>query len=81
MTKTGYKCRLKVIFAEKKMEDKTFTQGKFADAIGISLGALSSIVNDNSLPSFPVFFAICEQLDMPISEIWVKVDESTDTEA
>lgn len=74
MTKTGYQCRLKVIFAEKKIDDRTFTQGKFAEKAGISLGALSSIVNDKSLPSFPVAYSISEELGLPLSEIWRKVE-------
>ncbi|MBO1515073.1 helix-turn-helix transcriptional regulator [Metabacillus bambusae] len=70
-----FKCRLKIIFAEKKMEDKNFTQGKFADDIGISLGALSSLANEHSLPSFPVAYAICEKLGKNFNEVWVKIED------
>jgi putative transcriptional regulator len=62
-----FKCRLKVIFAERDIK-----QGEFAEKIGVSLGTLSAIVNNRSLPSFPVAYAICEELGMTINEIWIK---------
>ncbi|WP_297987239.1 helix-turn-helix transcriptional regulator [uncultured Anoxybacillus sp.] len=66
-----FKCRLKVILTEKEIK-----QGDFAERIGISQGALSAIVNNRSLPSFTVAYAICEELNMPINEIWVKTKKS-----
>ncbi|MEK4606531.1 helix-turn-helix transcriptional regulator [Geobacillus sp. FSL W8-1251] len=62
-----FKCRLKVIFAERGIK-----QGDFAKKIGISQAALSAIVNNRSLPSFAVAYAICEELGMSIHEIWIK---------
>ncbi|MBB6446429.1 helix-turn-helix domain-containing protein [Bacillus benzoevorans] len=62
-----YKCRLKVIFAEKDIR-----QGEFAEKLGISAAALSAIKNGKSLPSFPVLYRICEELDMDMREIWAK---------
>ncbi|WP_096224909.1 helix-turn-helix transcriptional regulator [Geobacillus sp. FJAT-46040] len=62
-----FKCRLKVIFAERGIK-----QGDFAKRIGISQAALSAIVNNRSLPSFQVAYAICEELRLPINEIWIK---------
>jgi putative transcriptional regulator len=69
-----FKCRLKVIFAERGIK-----QGEFAEKIGISSGALSAIVNNRSLPSFPVTYAICEELGLHINEIWIK-KEATQNE-
>ncbi|PKG22367.1 transcriptional regulator [Niallia nealsonii] len=62
-----YKCRLKVILAEREIK-----HGDFAKVIGISTGALSSIVNNNSFPSFKVVYRISEELDLDIRKIWIK---------
>lgn len=62
-----YRCRLKAILAERKTN-----LGIFADRVKISKAALSLIVNDKSLPSFPVLYRICDELDMDFREIWVK---------
>ncbi|AWO73867.1 MULTISPECIES: helix-turn-helix transcriptional regulator [Geobacillus] len=64
---TGYKCMLKVILAQESIK-----HGEFAKRINISPGTLSAIVNDKQLPSFNVAYAICEELGMPINEIWIK---------
>ena len=64
-----FKCRLKVILAEKEM-----SHGEFAKAIGISASALSLIINNKSLPTFQVVYKICEELDMQIHEIWKEID-------
>ncbi|MDZ7370214.1 MAG: helix-turn-helix transcriptional regulator [candidate division KSB1 bacterium] len=55
------------MFAERGIK-----QGDFAKKIGISQAALSAIVNNHSLPSFQVAYTICEELGMPINEIWIK---------
>jgi putative transcriptional regulator len=65
--KMEYKCRLKVIFAEREIQ-----QGEFAYKIGLSAAGMSSLVNGRSLPSFPVLYRICEELDMDFREIWIK---------
>lgn len=65
-----YKCRLKVILAEREIG-----HGVFADRIGISYSAFSNIVNGNSYPSFKVLYRIVEELDMDVREIWVKMNE------
>jgi DNA-binding XRE family transcriptional regulator len=62
-----FKCRLKVIFAEREIQ-----QGEFANRIGLSPAGISSIANGHSLPSFPVLYRICEELDMDFREIWIK---------
>jgi len=62
-----FKCRLKVIFAERDI-----AQGEFADRIGVSAAAISAIKNSHSLPSFPVLYRICEELDMDMREIWIR---------
>lgn len=62
-----YKCRLKVIFAEREIQ-----QGEFAKLIDVSPAALSLITNSKSLPSFPVVYKISEELDLDIREIWIK---------
>ncbi|MCU9614062.1 helix-turn-helix transcriptional regulator [Caldibacillus lycopersici] len=62
-----FKCRLKVIFAEREIG-----QGEFAKKIGISEGAMSSLTNSKSGPSFRVLYKICEELDLDFREIWVR---------
>jgi putative transcriptional regulator len=65
-----FKCRLKVIFAEREI-----TQEEFAKKIGITGSALSGIVRGRTLPQFETLYNICEELNLDIKEIWVKVDE------
>lgn len=65
-----YKCRLKVILAEKEI-----AHGVFADKIGLSPAAMSSIVNGHSFPSFKVLYKIIEELDMDMREIWIKKEQ------
>jgi putative transcriptional regulator len=65
-----FKCRLRVILAEKEMR-----QGELCEVAKVSRPALSSLVNNNSLPSFEVAYRIAEALDMRIEEIWRKEGE------
>ncbi len=64
-----FKCRLRVILAEKEIK-----HGDFAKAIGVSTGGLSAIVNNKSLPTFTVVYRICEELEMGINDVWVKIE-------
>lgn len=64
-----FKCRLKVILAEKEI-----SHGEFAKKIGISASALSTIINNKSLPTFSVVYRICKELDMGIEEIWSLIE-------
>jgi putative transcriptional regulator len=66
-----FKCRLKVIFAEEKLKDRTFTQSKFAKKIGVTDTTLSQIINGKSLPSFEVTYKIVTELKRPLDEIWI----------
>lgn len=67
-----FNCRLRVILAEKGQK-----HGWFAERIGISKGTLSALVNNKQLPVFSVAYAICEELEMPLQEIWVRVEDDT----
>jgi putative transcriptional regulator len=62
-----YKCKLKVILAEKEIK-----HGDFARKIELSPAALSSIVNNKALPSFETLYKMCEELSMKPQEIWVR---------
>lgn len=62
-----YKCRLKVILTEHNIKF-----GDFAEKIQISRSAMSGLMNDKSLPTFPVAYRISEELNMDIKEIWRK---------
>lgn len=68
--KMKYKCRLKVIFAEREIQ-----QGDFAKKVGLSPAGISAIVNNRSLPSFPVLYRISEELQMDFREIWIRLDD------
>jgi putative transcriptional regulator len=62
-----FKCRLKVILAEREIK-----YGEFAQQIEISRSAMSGIMNNRTLPTFAVAFRISEALGMDIKEIWTK---------
>lgn len=61
------KSKLRVIFAEREIK-----HGEFADKVGISKAALSSLVNNRTLPTLEVAYKIAEELNLPVEEIWVK---------
>jgi putative transcriptional regulator len=65
-----FKCRLKIIFAERDIQ-----QGEFAKKIGLSPAAMSLITNNKSLPTFPVVYKICKELDLRINDIWIEKKE------
>ncbi|SDI19601.1 DNA-binding transcriptional regulator, XRE-family HTH domain [Alteribacillus persepolensis] len=60
-----YKCRLRIIFAEKEIKQK-----EFAEKVGISPAGISALVNNRALPSFENAYKICKELDMRLDEIW-----------
>jgi len=62
-----FKCRLKVILAEREMK-----YGEFAQQIEISRSAMSGLMNNKTLPTFAVAYRISENLDMDIKDIWIK---------
>jgi putative transcriptional regulator len=62
-----YKCRLKIIFAEREIK-----QTEFAKKVGIANNTLSQIVNNRVYPSFEVLMRIVEELELPVGEIWIK---------
>lgn len=66
----GFKCRLKVILAEREIP-----LGVFSKKIGVRPGTLSQIANSRSLPSFEVTYEILEELNLRIDEVWVKMNE------
>ncbi|MBU3569300.1 helix-turn-helix transcriptional regulator [Priestia aryabhattai] len=66
----NFKCKLKVILAEKEIK-----HGDFAKVVGISSAGLSSLVNNKSLPSFESAYRISEALEMDIKEIWIRPKE------
>jgi putative transcriptional regulator len=70
-----FECRLKVILAEEKLKDPSFTQRKFAEKIGVTNSTCSLIVNGKTLPSFEVTYRICTVLNRPINEIWVAIEK------
>lgn len=65
-----FKCRLKVIFAEKKIN-----QNEFAKRVKISESALSQLVQDRALPNLTNARNISNELNVPILDIWVWEDD------
>lgn len=61
----NYKCRLKIIFAEREIK-----VGEFAEKIGVSRTALSSIINNRTLPSFETIFNIEKELNLRMIDVW-----------
>ncbi|MFC5773674.1 helix-turn-helix transcriptional regulator [Ectobacillus antri] len=64
-------CRLKVIFAERNIK-----QTVFAEKIQLSRTTLSSLVNNQALPSLTNAYIIAKELGLPIEEIWIPVVEN-----
>ncbi|WP_339147622.1 helix-turn-helix domain-containing protein [Sutcliffiella sp. BMC8] len=71
----GFTCNLRVILAEEKTRNPAFTQKRLAEKINLSRTALNALVNEKSLPSFEVAYAIASELNRPIERIWVKFDD------
>jgi putative transcriptional regulator len=70
-----FNCRLKVIFAEEKLKNRSFTQKEFAKRIGVTDTTLSQIANGRTLPSFEVAYKIVKELERPIEEIWAEIKQ------
>lgn len=66
-----FKCRLKVILAEKDIP-----HGVFAQQVGINGSTLSSIIKNRSLPNFQTTYAICTVLNKKIEDIWILEEET-----
>ncbi|CAG9623776.1 helix-turn-helix transcriptional regulator [Sutcliffiella rhizosphaerae] len=56
------------------MKSPSFTQKKFSKTIRVTTTSISALVNEKSLPSFEVAYAIGKELNKPIEEIWVKFE-------
>ncbi|MGH1257504.1 MULTISPECIES: helix-turn-helix transcriptional regulator [Bacillus] len=62
-----FKCRLRIIFAEREIKQK-----EFAKLIGLSQSTLSTLVNGANLPTFTSAYRIAKELNMKIEEIWIE---------
>lgn len=67
MKESKYECRLRVIFAERRIK-----HGEFAKKVGISGATLSAVVNEKQDPSFDTAYVISDELGVPIQEIWIR---------
>ncbi|CAM4399389.1 XRE family transcriptional regulator [Bacillus manliponensis] len=65
-----FKCRLRVIFAEREIKQK-----EFAKNIDISQSTMSALVNGTNLPTFPTAYKIAKALNMYIEDIWIVEEE------
>ncbi|AWC29471.1 MULTISPECIES: helix-turn-helix transcriptional regulator [Bacillus cereus group] len=62
-----FKCKLRVIFAEREIRQK-----EFAELIGISQTTMSALVNNTSLPTFPTAYKIAKYLNLYMEDIWIE---------
>lgn len=67
-----YKCKLKVIFAERGIK-----QTDFAKRVGLAASSLSGIVNGR-MPMFEVAMRIAAELELKVEDIWVREAPSID---
>ncbi|MED5041841.1 helix-turn-helix transcriptional regulator [Geobacillus stearothermophilus] len=76
-----FECRLRVILAEIKAKDPSFTNEKFAKRAGIAKNTLSGIINGHKLPSFENAYKIARELakikgtNVRIEDIWIVKEE------
>lgn len=70
-----FECRLGIIFAEIKHEDKSFTQRKFAKKVGVSTATISALVNEKQTPTFEVAYRIAKELNRYMEEIWILIKD------
>ncbi|MFJ7552410.1 transcriptional regulator [Bacillus thuringiensis] len=66
-----FRCRLRIIFAEKEIRQK-----EFAMAVGISQSTLSALVNNTKLPTFPTAYKIAKELNLYIEDIWIEEESN-----
>ncbi|MFT9116535.1 MAG: helix-turn-helix domain-containing protein [Sporolactobacillus sp.] len=69
---SDFKCRLKVILAERDMK-----QGELIKKVGVSRATMSQLVNGKTLPNFETAYAISEALGLKIEDIWIKKDRNS----
>lgn len=60
-------CRLKVIFAERNIKQK-----EFALRVKIDKTTLSLLTNNKTLPTLEVAYRIADELELPVTDIWIK---------
>ena len=65
-----FKCRLRIIFAEREIKQK-----EFAKLVGLSQSTLSTLVNGANLPTFTTAFRIAKELNIHIEDIWIGDDK------
>jgi DNA-binding XRE family transcriptional regulator len=69
-------CKLGSILADlKSKHGKEYNYGSFARRVGISGATLSDLINNKQLPRLDTAYAIGEELNKQIEEIWVKGDK------
>jgi DNA-binding XRE family transcriptional regulator len=81
-----FECRLRVMLAEIKAKDPSFTNEKFAKRVGIGKGTLSGIINGHALPNLENAYKIARGLTkitgkkVIIEDIWIVEEEETKKE-
>jgi len=61
-----FKCRLRIIFAEREIKQK-----EFAKLVSLSQSTLSTLVNGANLPTFTTAYRIAKELNMHMEDIWI----------
>ncbi|PFO13429.1 transcriptional regulator [Bacillus thuringiensis] len=67
----NFKCRLRIIFAEREIKQK-----EFAKRVNLSQSTLSTLVNNTKLPSFPTAYKIAKELNLYIEDIWIEEESN-----
>ncbi|WP_324656536.1 helix-turn-helix transcriptional regulator [Bacillus cereus] len=67
----NFKCRLRIIFAEREIKQK-----EFAKRVNLSQSTLSTLVNNTKLPTFPTAYKIAKELNLCIEDIWIEEESN-----
>ncbi|MEW5321354.1 helix-turn-helix transcriptional regulator [Geobacillus thermoleovorans] len=72
-----FECRLRVILAEIKAKDPSFTHEQFAERVGIGKSTLSGLINGHKLPNLENAYKIARELakitgkSVMVEDIWI----------
>jgi DNA-binding XRE family transcriptional regulator len=76
-----FECRLRVMLAEIKAKDPSFTHEQFAERVGIGKSTLSGLINGHKLPNLENAYRIARELakitgkNVIVEDIWTVKEE------
>jgi putative transcriptional regulator len=74
----NFKCRLKVILAEREINQEELLKEMEKRGKKISRSTLSQLVNNKTLPMFDTAYVISESLGLKMEDVWEKVETKRD---